>query len=399
MTFVVTGCRTKETTGGVYVYSVPQSTFENLYYDVRGAIPRPAPYYRLSAFFFDTHQGGIPRALVEGFGDSDRSGGSWELYSFRNGQWQRPPLKLVDGTFVDSSCKDVQYDEIAKWTDDVWAYPWDFYTFTEYGQPPRLLTIYIGGLADWDYGNAYIRNADNITIDSEGYLKVIPMRNFRKKFTVVYEDGTARIILKSPKDKLERVQVQTFNSKEQASGSSESTKESENPVLTRAEIIEIEAASPDWPDKDRNRLYAEIDLNEDGLMDIIISDELSMKGTGGISWFIYFCIGANQYREASKDIGGWPLAVESYGFEGTRLWSYWHMNASSGYIGYLHIGKHGECTQSPGLEISTGDGGSEIGNGIYDAVFKEDTLLPVRLISPASPESDLPYLDTPYDWW
>jgi len=148
----------------------------------------------------------------------------------------------------------------------------------------------------------------------------------------------------------------------------------------------------------RSRYYTEIDLNADGLMDIIISDELSMKGTGGISWFVYLCIGENQYREISAELAGWPLSIETYGFEGTRIWSYWHMNASSGYIGYLHIGKNGECTQSPCIEISTGDGGSEIGCGIYEAVFNKDTLLPMRLISPAPSTSEMPYLDFPWNW-
>ena len=197
------------------VYPVPQSIFENLYNDEIHAFPFPdKDSYHLSAIFFEANPDGVQRALVEGFGDSDRSGGSWEHYVFTEGRWHRTPIKLSDGSlFHTDSGKDCPIDDHAKWDDFVWAYPWDFYTFTEHGQPPRLLTIYRGGLADWDYGNAYIRNADNITIDSEGYLKVMPMRNFRKKFTVAYEDGTARIILKSPKDKLERVQVQTFNPK------------------------------------------------------------------------------------------------------------------------------------------------------------------------------------------
>ena len=67
-----------------------------------------------------------------------------------------------------------------------------------------------------------------------------------------------------------------------------------------------------------------------------------------------------------------------------RIWSYWHMSANSGYISFVHFARDGECAQSPAWEIYTGDGGTEIGNGIYDAVFNKETLLPTRLISPAT---------------
>jgi len=83
---------------------------------------------------------------------------------------------------------------------------------------------------------------------------------------------------------------------------------------------------------------------------------------------------------------------------GKRLWAYWKSSASSGAVQYLYLDYVDGWKLSPLLEIQPGDAGTGIGNGIMKAIFNEDDLLPMRIISPASPTNDLPYLDTPWNW-
>jgi len=180
-----------------------------------------------------------------------------------------------------------------------------------------------------------------------------------------------------------------------ANGCKEKEEVQDNPLLTRTEIIAlIPTDSSDRPDRHRSRLYAELDLTTNGLKDIIISEELGMKGTGGITWFIYRCVGDDQYQLATE-LGGWPLAVEEDEWECKRIWSYWHERQVVGHIGYLRWGLDGKITHSPALELYRH---SEVGDGIYNSVFNNNTLLPMRKISPASPTSDLPYVDEPWKW-
>jgi len=170
----------------------------------------------------------------------------------------------------------------------------------------------------------------------------------------------------------------------------------ENRFFTRAEIITPVPADVDlgvyYDRKNRSLLYSEIDLNGDGLMDIIIE---TLTEDVSSSWSVYLCIDDNQYQLAGG-IGGWPLAKEEDNWRCRGIWSYSRSSGSSGIIQYVYFdqGKH-KLESSPVFEIRPGDAGTDIGNNIYEAIFNDDTRLPLRWISPASPTNDLPYLDTP----
>jgi len=168
----------------------------------------------LYAVFFKT-QDGIPRALVTSWEYlSNRGGaGDWFDYYFKDGQWQENGRKITEENYVDNS-------------NIVWAREDDFYILTEKGKKPKLIVIHMANVGERDIGKKlYNRNAYEITIDSKGYLKTIPISEFSFTNHVVYaewvdeedKDEEAKpfpeIKLKSPNDKLEPVQVQTFTPK------------------------------------------------------------------------------------------------------------------------------------------------------------------------------------------
>ena len=168
------------------------------------------------------------------------------------------------------------------------------------------------------------------------------------------------------------------------------------PLLTRAEVLRLNSPDPDSPGWDRSRLYAEADLTDNGLMDIIISDDLHMMGTGGIGWSVYLCEDTNRYRRISG-LAGKFLAVEENTRMGKKLWTYWSTAGNWGTVQHLYFDRDEGWKLSADLTIHPGDGGSDIGQGIFDAIFNEHDSLKRRKISPASPTNDLPYVDTPWD--
>jgi len=182
------------------------------------------------------------------------------------------------------------------------------------------------------------------------------------------------------------------------SGCGEKEEVQDNPLLTREEIVKL--APPfvldNGTEYDGSRLYAEIGLTLNGLEDIIISEALYTGGNGGIMWNLYICVGTNQYRGPVAEIGGRTLAVEGHYYGEKRIWAFWASSGSSGNIAYLYC-YDGKWSVSPSWEIYTGTF-SETGSGIMEAIFNEHTRLPMRKIFPASPTSDLPYVDEPWGW-
>ena len=141
--------------------------------------------------------------------------------------------------------------------------------------------------------------------------------------------------------------------------------------LTREEIIQPEPEDDFNKDKDRNRQYAEVDLNDDGLKDIIISDPLYMEGTGGPSWGVYLCVSTNQYKGVGG-IGGKILALEddyyNYGFK--RIWSYWHLSGRTGAVQYLYF-ENGEYKESPSLTVYSNESETLASDYIFGGVSLE----------------------------
>jgi len=124
---------------------------------------------------------------------------------------------------------------------------------------------------------------------------------------------------------------------------------------------------------DATRFYAEIDLTGNGLKDIIISEPVFMSGRSGKTWFVHLCVTTNQYKRFPVEIFGWPLALETH-YNSTRIWGYSRLSGSQGAIQHWEFNKRGEYTESSRLDIYPGDGGTDTGNAIYNAIFKDKWL-------------------------
>lgn len=153
--------------------------------------------------------------------------------------------------------------------------------------------------------------------------------------------------------------------------------EEKDRLLTKSQILipcSEEGLSPE-------RLYTEVDLTGDGLNEIIISDSVTMAGTGGIEWSLYRAAAPDQYyaKAFHFDSAISCLAVEedlNSKVSGKRLWIYWHISSKDGIIGYIFVNDKGGFELSPVLEIFPG--GTECGQKIADAVFTPESCLKVK---------------------
>lgn len=145
-------------------------------------------------------------------------------------------------------------------------------------------------------------------------------------------------------------------------------------VVTRAELFA--------PLTDRllnpERQFAELDLNGDGTNDLLVSESVSLGGTGGLVYNLYIAVGQGQFRRLDQFLAG-GFAVEIHG-ETKYLWSYSHSSSQSGTIQCRYFDRKGRFQKSGVLEIHPGDGGSEIGNGLYQVIFNDKTVLKTTTI-------------------
>ena len=164
--------------------------------------------------------------------------------------------------------------------------------------------------------------------------------------------------------------------------------QAENKIQTRKELfapITDPAVSPE-------RRYAELDLNGDGTNDLVLSDSVSLGGTGGLVYNLYLGLGQDRFQQIDRFLAG-IMATETHGGT-TRLWFYSHMSAGSGTIQYRYFDRKGIFQKSETLTIYPGDGGSDTGNGICQAVFNEKTILTTKTIG-ASDQPSQPIAGKP----
>jgi hypothetical protein len=143
----------------------------------------------------------------------------------------------------------------------------------------------------------------------------------------------------------------------------------EEVVKTREEIF----APLDDPRHSSERRYFELDFNGDTNSDLVISESVSLGGTGGLIYNLYLGIGSNQYRHLDRFLAG----VMSLDTNGNRriLWSYSHSSAGSGTIQHRSLDRKGRLEVSPALMIYPGDGGSDKANGIFNLLFGDTARL------------------------
>ncbi len=130
--------------------------------------------------------------------------------------------------------------------------------------------------------------------------------------------------------------------------------------------LSVIAAEPD-PSPDE---YLEInaDIDGDGIADRLVSEPIRDFGTAGGRWHVF--IGKKEVGlTAIGEIFAHPLALRSEKlFDSVRLWVYLKDSGSAGSLGFYPL-KDGRIGDLRSIEISPGDGGSDLGRAIYDAAF------------------------------
>lgn len=117
-----------------------------------------------------------------------------------------------------------------------------------------------------------------------------------------------------------------------------------------------------------------VDLNGDDVNDLILSGSVSMGGTAGIPYNIYFGVGDDKYVQTCSLLTN-RIALEKCRSGIKRLWWYTHSSASSGALWNIRFeGEYRYRVGAP-LEIYPGDGGTAIGNAMMDAIFTEESCL------------------------
>jgi len=146
-----------------------------------------SPDTPIDVLFFDINHDGITDALVS-YRENQWGGGlhgnDWNLWRYKDGEWQEISYKKLDEYTIDpSSC--------------VYARGDDFYSLTKDGQPQKLILAY--SWAGNEFGDDFskhieVQNACEITIDDEGYLKTIPFPELTWRVVDTY-DGNGDIVI------------------------------------------------------------------------------------------------------------------------------------------------------------------------------------------------------------
>lgn len=117
------------------------------------------------------------------------------------------------------------------------------------------------------------------------------------------------------------------------------------------------------------------DINNDGIVDKLESDDLSNYGSGGGKYLLTLSSTGKSTKHVIEGNGLFRAEVPPQESQESwvRIWSYWHMSAVSGYLTCVYL-SNGQATNEKIL-ISTGDGGTELGNAVYNTVLQKDHLL------------------------
>src|SRR5688572_20249794 len=115
-------------------------------------------------------------------------------------------------------------------------------------------------------------------------------------------------------------------------------------------------------------LEIEADIDGDGIRDRLVSEPIRDFGTAGGHWGILLGKKEGGFVSVGR-IFAHPLAlrVEKL-FDSTRLWVYVRDSGSSGGLGF-YVLKEGRISDLRMIDVSPGDGGTDLGRAVYDTVF------------------------------
>jgi hypothetical protein len=131
------------------------------------------------------------------------------------------------------------------------------------------------------------------------------------------------------------------------------------------------------------RYFIELDLNGDGINELIVSESVSLGGTGGLIYSLYLGIGQDRFLFMDRFLSG-IMALETQD-NTKRLWSYSHSSASSGTIQYYYFDSEGAFQHSHSMMIYPGVEGSLMDNMIYQIIFSEDLKLQFTKLGTSNP--------------
>jgi hypothetical protein len=169
-------------------------------------------------------------------------------------------------------------------------------------------------------------------------------------------------------------------------------------LLTSVHLFAADPSAGPLSDSTGKKKYAErhrilVDLDGDGTKDLILSDGPETFGSMGGSWTIYL----SRHGAFTKvgSITAHPMAIsiepdqarilhdpETHRF--ARIWVYHRVGGSAGFYGYYRVGEK-SVDELKSIEIYPGDGGTALGNAIYDATFKTS---PIKFVIETSSTGD-----------
>ena len=392
----VTGCGTKEKETGKDVFPPNrEELYQRIWKNEEGFQKMPDAVLA-RVLFFDLDGDGQLDALV-GYGIKnyfDSLTYKWVAYHFEDGKWQYRRDER-DGNVVGFTTfhGPEQYN--------------DFYVLSKKGKRTRLVKAGDNFGVD-NFGLGSTRITQQVTVNDNGNLRLYPLPGLIDDGKY-YTDWCVKDVLENELDptpyKLEPIPVEKFhllqrkdyvqdtdaearpaflvNASYTGRMFSEGNFTKDMPVVTREDILKVNPPDPDWSNYNNSRLYAEIDLTDSGLPDIIISDDLQMGGTGGVGWSVFLCISTNQYRELDIGLGGRTFALEKNEKLGKRLWMYWHSSCNTGSMQCLYLDTDGEWKLSNSIEVHRIDSGSDAGWDYFEEIFKdENNSIEMKWLSP-----------------
>jgi hypothetical protein len=131
---------------------------------------------------------------------------------------------------------------------------------------------------------------------------------------------------------------------------------------------------------ERNRIL--VDLDGDGVDDMLLSGSLEEFGTMGGPWAVFL-----RRKNGFVELGQVWAHTMAISFEPdqarissdpktrryARIWVYLKSSGSNGSLGYYRVGEDG-LDQASGITIYPGDGGTDLGRRIYEATFKQSPI-------------------------
>jgi hypothetical protein len=157
-------------------------------------------------------------------------------------------------------------------------------------------------------------------------------------------------------------------------------------------LVSLHAAAADpslepHPDPTGQKKYVErfrilTDLDGDGIADLLLSGGPEAFGNMGGPWAVHLNRKGN-YVEIGE-VTAHPLAIAIEPDQArhrkdlklrrhARIWVYLKASGSAGSYGYYRVGED-SVDEMQAIEIHPGDGGTTLGNAIYDATFKHSPI-------------------------